>query len=401
MTVEHGEERPFARRMRGPARLGYGWRMQNPVRMRACLLACIGLLAVSFAAHAAGPDAETARLIAELGLKESATALADRPGWAPPKKVVIAGADAARLAWMQAAVPGLTLLPAKDRAQAATLAADADAVIGFCTPEVLAAGARLRWIQVLSAGVERCVGIPGFAARGIALSNMQKVAGPVMSEHVLAFMFGLTRGFATYVPLQARGEWKDDAVPDARMWSIEGKTMLVVGLGGIGTETAKRAHALGMNVIAIRNSGRTGPPYVAEVGLSADLQAFAGRADVIVNTLPLTADTKHLFGKAFFDAAKRGALFINVGRGASVVTDDLIAALVDGRIGGAGLDVTDPEPLPTDHLLWRAPNVLITPHISATTDLGEEPRWLIARENLRRFAAGGKLLSEVDVGRGY
>ena len=387
--------------MRGAGRLGYRWRMKNPTRTNAGLLACIWLLAAPVAAVAADPDAETVRLIAELGLKESATALTDRPRWTPPKRVVIPAAGAERLAWMQAAAPGLTLLPAKDRVQAAQLVAEADAVIGFCTPEVLAAGVRLRWIQVLAAGVERCVGIPGFAERDIALSNMQKVAGPVMSEHVLAFMFGLTRGLATYVPLQARGEWKDDAVPDSRMWSIEGKTMLVVGLGGIGTETAKRAHALGMNVIAIRNSGRTGPPYVAEVGLSGDLLAFAARADVIVNTLPLTAETKHLFDKAFFDAAKRGALFISVGRGASVVTDDLIAALADGRIGGAGLDVTDPEPLPADHPLWRAPNVLITPHISATTDLGEEPRWLIARENLRRFAAGGRLLSEVDVGRGY
>jgi phosphoglycerate dehydrogenase-like enzyme len=375
--------------------------MKNHLRLMAALLGAAWLLAAPFSAVADDPDAEITRLVADLGLQESATALADRPGWAPPQKVVIPAADAARLAWMQAAAPGLTLLPAKDRAEAATLATDADAVIGFCTPEVLAAGVRLRWIQVLSAGVERCIGIPGFAGRGIALSNMQKVAGPVMSEHVLAFMFGLTRGLATYVPLQTRGEWKDDAVPDSRMWSIEGKTMLVVGLGGIGTETAKRAQALGMNVIAIRNSGRTGPPYVSEVGLSADLLAFAARADVIVNTLPLTAETKHVFDKAFFDAAKRGALLISVGRGASVVTDELVAALADGRIGGAGLDVTDPEPLPADHPLWRAPNVLITPHVSATTDLGEEPRWLIARENLRRFAVGGKLLSEVDVGRGY
>ena len=371
------------------------------MRRMAALLGAAWLLATPFPAAAGDTDAETARLIESLGLHESATALADRPGWTSPKRVVIPAADAARLAWMQAAAPDLTLLPAKDRAEAAALVADADAVIGFCTPEVLAAGARLRWIQVLSAGVERCIGIPGFAGRGIALSNMQKVAGPVMSEHVLAFLFGLTRGLATYVPLQARGEWKDDAVAEARMWSVEGKTLLVVGLGGIGTETAKRAHALGMNVIAIRNSGRTGPPYVAEVGLGTDLRAFAARADVIVNTLPLTAETKHLFDRAFFDAAKRGALFINVGRGASVVTGDLIAALEDGRIGGAGLDVTDPEPLPADHPLWRAPNVLITPHVSASTDLGEEPRWLIARENLRRFAAGGKLLSEVDIGRGY
>jgi phosphoglycerate dehydrogenase-like enzyme len=352
-------------------------------------------------APAAATDAETARLIGQLGLQESAIAVSTRPGWAPPRRVVIPAADPARLAWMQEAVPGVELLPAKDRAEAARLAADADAVIGFCTPEVLAAGGRIRWIQVLSAGVERCVGIPGFTGRGIVLTNMQKIAGPVMSEHVIAFMLALTRGFASYVPLQMRGEWRDDAVPSARMWSVEGRTMLVVGLGGIGTETARRAHALGMNVIAIRNSGRHGPPFVAEVGLAPDLRAFAGRADVIVNTLPLTAETRGVFDAAFFDAAKRGALFINVGRGASVVTADLVAALADGRIGGAGLDVTDPEPLPPDHPLWRAPNVLITPHVSAEIDTGDGPRWLVARENLRRYVAGGKLLSEVDVAKGY
>jgi phosphoglycerate dehydrogenase-like enzyme len=222
-----------------------------------------------------------------------------------------------------------------------------------------------------------------------------------MSEHVLAFMFGLARGFATYVPAQARGEWADEAVPESRMWSLEGKTLLVAGLGGIGSEVARRAHALGMNVIATRNTLREKPAFVSEQGLSGDLPAFVARADVIVDALPLTAETKGVFDRKIFDAAKRGALFINVGRGATVVTADLVAALKDGRIGGAGLDVTDPEPLPADHPLWKTPNVLITPHVAALIDTGDEPRWLIARENLRRYAQGGKLLSEVDIKRGY
>ena len=101
------------------------------------------------------------------------------------------------------------------------------------------------------------------------------------------------------------------------------------------------------------------------------------------------------------DAAKRGALFINVGRGGTVVTADLVDALRDGRIGGAGLDVTDPEPLPPDHALWRAPNVLITPHVAAGLEGDDIPRWLLARENLRRYVEGGKLLSEVDLAKGY
>jgi phosphoglycerate dehydrogenase-like enzyme len=230
---------------------------------------------------------------------------------------------------------------------------------------------------------------------------MQKVAGSVMAEHVMAFMFGLARGFATYVPMQAKGEWEPEAVPESRMWEVKGRTMLVVGLGGIGTEVAKRANALGMTILAIRNSGTDGPSYVAEVGLTDKLLPFAGRADVIVDTLPLTQDTKGIFDRKLFDAAKRGTLFINVGRGGTVVTADLVAALQDGRLGGAGLDVTDPEPLPADHPLWHAPNVLITPHVSASLEGNETPRWILARENLRRYAAGGKLLSEVDVKKGY
>jgi phosphoglycerate dehydrogenase-like enzyme len=374
--------------------------MNIPTPAAALSAACLCLLA-SLSAHTADEDAATARLVEELGLKESEVALRDRPGWTPPRKVVLMGADAAQLAAMQAAAPGVAVVAAADRAAAAREAADADALIGECVAEVIQAGPRLRWVQRMYAGVERCVAIPAFTERGIVLTNMQKVAGSVMAEHVMAFMFALTRGFHAYLPAQAKGEWADEAVPESRMWEVKGRTMLVVGLGGIGTEVAKRAHALGMTVIATRNSGTDGPDYVAEVGLADKLLPFAGRADVIVSTLPLTPQTKGLMNKAFFDAAKRGALFINVGRGATVVTDDLLAALNDGRLGGAGLDVTDPEPLPADHPLWRAPNVIITPHVSASLEGNEVPRWLLARENLRRYVAGGKLLSEVDVRKGY
>ena len=144
----------------------------------------------------------------------------------------------------------------------------------------------------------------------------------------------------------------------------------------------------GMNVIATRNSGTDGPPYVAEVGLPDKLLPFAGRADVIVSTLPLTAETKGLMNKAFFDAAKRGALFINVGRGGTVVTGDLVAALVDGRLGGAGLDVTDPEPLPAEHPLWRTPNVIITPNIGGRSDRFVEQTMRIVEPNLQAFLDG-------------
>jgi phosphoglycerate dehydrogenase-like enzyme len=373
----------------------------NIPRRAAALSAGVLCFLASAAAHAGDGDAEVARLVAELGLRESAVALRDRPGWSPPKKVVLMGADTARAAWMQGAAPGVAIVGVPDRAAAVREAADADVIIGECVPEVIAAGPHIRWLQRMYAGVERCVAIPAFTERGIVLTNMQKVAGSVMAEHVMALMFGLTRGLAAYVPAQSKGEWADEAVPESRMWEVKGRTMLVVGLGGIGTEVAKRAHALGMTVIATRNSGTDGPDYVAEVGLADKLLPFAARADVIVSTLPLTAGTKGLMDEDFFDAVRRGALFINVGRGGTVVTDELVAALGDGRLGGAGLDVTDPEPLPPDHPLWRAPNVIVTPHVAAALDGNEVARWIIARENLRRYAAGGRLFSEVDVEKGY
>jgi phosphoglycerate dehydrogenase-like enzyme len=376
----------------------------NLIKKRSMLFAfcvgCLGLLP-ALSVLAANDDAATARVIEELGLRESAVAQRDRAGWSKPRRVVLMGADAARVAWMQEVAPGVTLVPAPDSATAAREAANADALIGECVAQVIEAGKRLRWVQRMNAGVERCLAIPAFAERGIALTNMQKLAGSVMAEHVLALVFGLTRGLAAYMPAQVKGEWADEAVPESRMWELKGRTMLVVGLGGIGTEVASRAHALGMTVIAIRNSGTDGPAYVAEVGLPDKLLPFAARADVIVSTLPLTAETKGLMNKAFFDAVKRGGLFVNVGRGSTVVTSDLVSALADGRLGGAGLDVTDPEPLPADHPLWRAPNVIITPHVAASLESNEGPRWIIARENLRRYVRGDKLLSEVDLKKGY
>jgi phosphoglycerate dehydrogenase-like enzyme len=182
--------------------------------------------------------------------------------------------------------------------------------------------------------------------------------------------------------------------------SISGKTMLVVGLGGIGSEVARRAAAMGMRVIGTRNSSREGPEYVDYVGLSHELFKLAGQADVIVNALPLTPATTGLFDKGFFAATKRGAYFVNVGRGQTVVTDDLLEALESGQITGAGLDVTEPEPLPENHPLWQFSNVIITPHVAGRGSTFER-QMVLLKENLRRYAAGDALLNVVDPERGY
>jgi len=198
---------------------------------------------------------------------------------------------------------------------------------------------------------------------------------------------------------QYQQNWARD---DAELTTdLSGKTMLILGLGGIGTETARRASALGMRVIATRNSSREGPEFVEKVGLSDEMHEFAGEADFVVNALPLTDKTNGLIDHKFFNVLKPGAYYINVGRGKTTVTDDLVAALNDGTLAGAGLDVMDPEPLPSDHPLWVAKNAVITPHIAGRNSDAFKRTLIVAKENLRRYVLGDKLLSVVDVERGY
>ena len=289
---------------------------------------------------------------------------------------------------------------ANPAAAAAAKAAGADAVIGFCNREIIAAAESLAWVQIFSAGAETCLAVDRVGSGEVLLTNAQKLASPAIGEHAVAMALSLARGLVTYGKTMQTGAWDRDAVWDSAMSSLDGKTMLVVGLGGIGTEVARRGAGIGMRVVATRNSSRDGPPFVDYVGLSDDLFELASQADVVVNALPLTPATTGLYDDDFFDALKPGALFINVARGKSVVTDDLVAALRDGRVGGAGLDVTEPEPLPPEHVLWQMPNVIITPHIAWFGSDRERTRTLV-RENIRRYIEGDALLNVVDPERGY
>jgi len=213
-------------------------------------------------------------------------------------------------------------------------------------------------------------------------------------------MLALSRHFDFFLKQQQQGQWVSGGSAP-QLIDLDGRTVLVVGLGGIGTEVARRAHALGMRVTATRASGRDGPDFVSYVGLPDELPKLAREADFIVNCAPLTAQTTGIFNREFFDTVKPGAYFISVGRGKSTVTADLIAALGSGHLAGAGLDVVDPEPLPADSPLWHLPNVIITPHISAATPVSVEQRNLVLVENLRRYSAGEPMISVVDIERGY
>ncbi len=367
------------------------------------LLVVAGMFGTASARETPAPDPKAAEIIKEMGLAEAPTALRDGKGWKPPKKIVLTGMGP--LEQLQAAAPGVEFVVVSGVDQMVAAVADADAIGSgdnvVCDPRVLAAARKLRWVAVYSAGVEECLGKPEVKKPGVVVTNMRAIAGPVMAEHSIALMYALSRSLQVSIGRQARGEGWGGGFAGSQPQSMTGKTMLVAGLGGIGLEVAERAHALGMKVIATRNSSREGPSYVSKVGLADELPAMIGEADVVVAALPLVPATTNLFDARMFARMKKSAFFINVGRGGSVVTDDLVAALNSGTIAGAGLDVTAPEPLPKDHALWKAKNIIITPHMSAQSDLGQGARAMIYREQVRRFASGDKLLSVVDFSKGY
>lgn len=367
--------------------------------MNRCTLKFLFASCVALTAAAAVADVSIDKLIDEAGLSEGPVAARDFEGWRPPKKIVLP--DVSELSGqLQSAFPGVEFVVVQSEAEAIEEAADADALIVYCSDELVAAAERLVWIQIFSSGSEWCLDVDAVRNGEVMLTNMQKMSSPVIGEHAIAMMLSLTRGLVPFAKNMPDGNWDRSKVQDYGVVSVSDKTVLVVGLGGIGTAAARRAAALGMRVLATRNSSRTGPEFVDYVGLSDELFELAAQADVVINAAPLTPQTQGLFDREFFDAVKPGAIFINVARGGSVVSDDLVAALNDGRIAGAGLDVTDPEPLPPGHPLWQMDNVIITPHMAGFGS-DRERHAALALENIRRFIAGDALLNVVDPALGY
>ncbi len=352
-------------------------------------------------------DPAALKLIEELDLREGNTPIREHPRWRKPEVVHIAvpsGWSTERLEWVKSGMDGVELVPITlqfGRASTREAIAQAEVLVGWCHPDILKYGKNLRWMQSLSVGIDKCSLSPEFKNVAFILTNAKRLSGPSMADNGIAMTMMLTRNLGAFHHAMARGDWDRSLARRAPMLEVRGKTMLVVGLGGIGTEIARRAAALGMRVVATRNSSRTGPAFVDYVGLADELHQLAAQAHVTVNALPLTPKTLGLFDKEFFDAARPGSYFISLGRGKSTVTPALVDALKSGKLAGAGLDVTDPEPLPPDHELWGLDNVIITPHVSARSDLQDERRWTIVRENLRRYVAGEPLLNLVDMEKGY
>ncbi len=309
--------------------------------------------------------------------------------------------DEAQVAAMAEAAPNVRFVTGLSRKDALARAAEfhgADAHL--VSDAFLSAATNLRWVQSWSAGVDRYLKLEGLMKNdAITFTNMKGAHGPVISEHVFAMLLYLRRDLGAFRAAQREARWDRRAGKDQA--ALAETTLLVVGMGGIGREIAKRGHAFDMNVLATVRTARTAPDYVQELGTAKDLDRFLPRADVVAIALPLTSDTRGLFDAERIAKIKPGAILINIARGAIVDSDALVAALKSGHLGGACLDVTDPEPLPVASPLWAMDNVVITPHVAGKAELTKERRLAIFRENVERFAKGEPLVNVVDKKAGY
>lgn len=276
----------------------------------------------------------------------------------------------------------------------------ADIIIGNVSTAMLKEAECLQWIQLNSAGADNYCR-PGLLKEGAILTNATGAYGLAISEYMVGMSFMLQNKFYQYYRNQTEHQWKDMG----NVTSIYGSTALVIGLGDIGGEYAARMKALGSYTIGVKRTPGEKPEYLDELYTTDRLDELLPRADFVSLSLPNTPNTVRLMDERRLRLMKPTAFLLNVGRGSAIDTDALCRVLKEGHLGGCGVDVTDPEPLPADHPLWDAPRMVITPHIAGFYHLPEtfERIVRIAGRNLEKFLAGQKdqMENQVDFETGY
>ncbi len=269
---------------------------------------------------------------------------------------------------------------------------DADAAFGDIVPELLERAANLKWIACPQAGPPAGYYHEALIDSEVVVTNTREIYNDHISAHIMSLLLGLARGLQVYVPQQVEGVWRQGYetvyLPEA--------TVVIVGVGGIGGETARLCAEFGMTVLGVdpRLPGPT--PGVSQLYRPNELLEALPLADFVAVTVPETPETQGMFTLTQFRAMKNSAFFINIGRGATVVLDDLVAALRAGEIAGAGLDVFQEEPLPAGHPLWSMPGVLITPHVAGDGPYLDDRRTELFVDNCKRFNDGRQLRNVVD-----
>lgn len=275
---------------------------------------------------------------------------------------------------------------------------EADIILGNVPVESIRGSQNLKWLQLNSAGANNYTEA-GVLKEGTLLTNASGAYGLAISEHMLGMLMAVQKKLHLYLANQKAHQWKDEG----KVTSIYGSKTLVVGLGDIGGEFAKRMHALGSKVYGIKRNMTEVPEYLEEIYQMDKLEELLPQFDIVALSLPETKATRNLFDKNKFEKMKKNAILLNVGRGTTVNTADLCDALNNEIIGGAGLDVTDIEPLPEDSPLWNAKNLVLTPHVSGGYHLNETLERIrkIALTNLKAYYEGKPLINIVDFMTGY
>lgn len=320
---------------------------------------------------------------------------------AQTKKIVVMGQPDEVVRDWQSASNKVRIVPATQETVMKEIA-DADGFVGNITPEMVRAAKRLKWVQVTSAGVERVLHLSGSNAlrdSDVVLTNNQIVQGPEIADHAMAMLLYFTRNLHVYAMDRPKELWRrGERFPGIE---LNQKTGVVIGLGGIGQQIAIRAWAHGMRVIGVDPEDIPYSPFWQRVVKPDQLDEVLPEADVVFVAAPHTEQSHKMMGPSQFEKMKPNSYFIAVSRGGLYDMPALVKALDSKRLAGAGVDVTDPEPLPPGHPLWKFENVIITPHIAGRSDLDRGRMLGTVKENIRRFAEGKPLINVVDKHKGY
>ncbi len=297
---------------------------------------------------------------------------------------------------LTAEVPEARIVLVDNAAAAAREIVDADAAFGWLGADLLAKATKLRWLQAPQAAPAAGYYYPAMIEHSLRVTNFREIFNDHISTHILAFVLAFARGLHVFIPQQLRREWKKSPQEAGDVVHLPEATALIVGVGGIGAETARLLTAFGMRVLATDARRTSAPEGVAEMHPPEALDTLLPRADFVILTVPHTPATEGFFNRARFQRMKPSAFFINIGRGMTTRLNDLVDALNAKEIAGAALDVFEIEPLPEQHPLWTMPNVLLTPHMAGHGPYLNDRRYEIVAENCRRFASGRPLRNEVD-----
>lgn len=280
---------------------------------------------------------------------------------------------------------------------------DTDIFVGYSLrADQLRHARKLKWIHSTAAGVAQLM-YPELRDSGILVTNPSGVFSSPMAEHTMGLLIALARNFPDSVRHQDRSHWGQQDIWDKpqRLTELSDQVLLIVGLGSIGRELARRAHAFDMRIWGVTRSGKSDSPHAERVVPASQLDDVFPEADYLVIAAPETSETRRLIGAPQIARMKRGARLINIGRGSLLDEAALIHALQSGALAGAALDVTSVEPLPADSPLWRTPNLLITPHTSAVSDRLWHRETALLVDLLERWFDGREMFNQVDLSRGY